>query len=375
MVAVWRFGAQQAAAPAQRPAISVLIPMCGAEPLLEAALRSFGTQRYPAFQMILGVQDPGDPALGVARRVQAAFPALDISVVVDRRMHGTNGKISNLINMLPEALHDLLVLADSDLHVAPDYLDCIVAALEPAGVGLVTTVCAGLPTSTGLAARLGAESISHVFLPGALLSRELGRQDCLGATMALRRDTLTQAGGLERLVNHLADDNVLGRRVAQLGLGTALAATVPLTGVPEASLRSLWRHEMRWARTIRALEPALFGLSALQFPLFWAAAAFALSGVRWAAGLFIAAWALRAASVCLIDRSLLRGRASGGALSVWLLPLREGLSISQIAASFLSSRVVWRGQVMRADNGRASGPMLSPGAAPLTSFVRPTRPI
>ena len=97
--------------------------------------------------------------------------------------------------------------------------------------------------------------INHYFLPGALLARAMGRQDCLGATMMLRRETLERIGGFAALVNHLADDNVLGRLVQRLGLTVALADTVPATTVPETTLRALWRHELRWARTIRALVP------------------------------------------------------------------------------------------------------------------------
>ena len=131
----------------------------------------------------------------------------------------------------------------------------------------------GLPASQAgsrLAGRFGATQITHGFLPGAVLARALGRQDCLGATMCLRRQDLDRIGGFHALVDHLADDNVLGRRIAALGLRVALADTVPLTTVPEASLRALFRHELRWARTIRALEPAGFAASVLQYPLAWA---------------------------------------------------------------------------------------------------------
>ena len=103
----------------------------------------------------------------------------------------------------------------------------------------------------GAVAALGAMQINHYFLPGALLARAMGRQDCLGATMMLRRETLERIGGFAALVDHLADDNVLGRLVQRLGLTVALADTVPATTVPETTLRALWRHELRWARTIR----------------------------------------------------------------------------------------------------------------------------
>jgi len=355
VVMVRRFAARPPCPTRLRPAVTVLKPLCGDEPSLEAALVSICSQAYPAFQIVFGVQDANDPALLVVRRVQERFPACDTAVVVNAAFHGPNRKVSNLINMMPAVRHEVLVFSDSDLHVPPDYLERIVAALEEPRTGLVTTLCLGLPTTAGPAAQLGATGISHSFLPGALLARGLGREDCLGTTMALRRDTLARAGGLESLVRHLADDNVLAHRVQQLGLRVGLASTVPMTAVPEGSLRALWQHEMRWARTIRALEPALFVTSVLQFPLFWAASAFVLSrGSVGSAGLFAAAWLVRALATLWTNRLLLQDWRPIVAAPVWLLPLRDFMSVSQVAASYLGTRVVWRGHVMRADDGRTS---------------------
>lgn len=354
-VAVQRFAARAPHPTRNRPAVTVLKPLCGDEPLLEAALGSICAQVYPAFQVVFGLQNAEDPALRAVQRVQERCPACDIVVVIDAAFHGPNRKVGNLINMLPLARHDVLVFSDSDLHVPPDYLERIVAALEAPGTGLVTTVCVGLPTTVGPVAQLGATGISHSFLPGALLSRALGREDCLGTTMALRRDTLARIGGLDSLVRHLADDNVLAQRVHQLGLAVVLAGTVPMTAVPEASLRALWQHELRWARTIGALEPVLFATSMLQFPLFWASSAFALSGgSAWSVGLFATAWAVRTAAARWTDRALLHGRRPAGAAPVWLLPLRDVMSVSQVVVSYLGARVVWRGHVLRADDGRTS---------------------
>lgn len=353
-VAVRRFAAAGPRSTRRRPAVTVLKPLCGEEPLLDAALDSICRQDYPAFQVVFGVQTADDPALLAVRRVQRRFPACDIAVTVNAALHGPNRKVSNLINMMPEARHDVLVFSDSDLHVPPDYLDGIVAKLEQPGTGLVTSLCVGLPTAAGMAARLGATGISHLFLPGALLSRALGREDCLGTTMALRRGTLARVGGLHALVRHLADDNVLAQRVRQLGLRVGLAGTVPMTAVPEASLGALWQHEMRWARTIRALEPALFTTSVLQFPLFWAACACVLApGAAWSMGLFGAAWAVRATAALCINRWLRQGWRPAIGVPFWLLPLRDALSVSQVIASYLGGRVVWRGHVMQADDGRS----------------------
>lgn len=352
--AVWRFVRRPAVTAGPCPPITVLKPLCGGEPLLEQALASICGQDYPAFQVVFGVQDPHDPALHAMRRVQERFPTCDIAVVVNGTLHGPNRKVGNLINMLPAARHGTLVFSDSDLHVEPDYLRRIAAALDVPGTGLVTTVCTGLPTAPGWAARLGATGISHSFLPGALLSRALGREDCLGTTMALTADTLAQVGGLGTLVHHLADDNVLARRVHALGLYVGLAGTVPMTAVPEVSLRALWQHEMRWARTIRALEPALYAMSTLQFPLFWSAAAMALSGgAGWSVTLFAVAWAARAVAAQAVSL-MLGGARPMAAIPFALLPLRDVLSVCQVAWSYGSGRVVWRGHVMQADNGRAS---------------------
>ena len=348
-VAVRAFAGRRACLPrpGRRPPVTVLKPLCGDEPMLEAALATICVQTYPGVQIVFGVLDAADPALRAVAAVRRRYPAAEITIVIDPLVHGPNRKISNLINMLPSARHDLLVLSDSDLHVPPDYIEQIVAALGRPGVGLVTTLCTGLPTTPGLVARLGATAITHSFLPGALMSRGLGREDCLGTTMAVRRDTLARSGGLQALVRHVADDHVFARRIRALGLATALAAVVPRTAVPECSLVVLLEHELRWARTIRAAEPGLFITSTLQFPLFWAALAVALGGgAGWSLALFAAAWVVRALAAGVVDGAL-GLRASRQAVPVLLLPFRDILSVALVAASYLGSRVVWRGRIMR----------------------------
>jgi len=365
--------AARLAAPDPSPSVTVLKPLHGAEPLLEAALASTCAQNYPRLQVVFGTSRADDPALEVVERLRQRFPAVDLAVVIDPRQHGANPKIGNLINMLPAAKHDVLVIADSDLHVAPDWLARVVAALDAPGTGLACTLYTGLPATGALVERLAATQITHTFLPGALLSRALGRQDCLGATMALRRATLARIGGLEALADHLADDNVLGRRVCALGLAVALADTVPATTVPEATLAALWRHELRWARTIRALVPGQFAASVLQYPIVWALLALALSGgALWTWSLFETAWVTRALAARVIDRALGRlralpsppwpghdgeGPAPGLAFRapLWLLPLRELLSVAVMLASYAGRGVDWRGETLRADDGATNG--------------------
>ncbi len=344
---VWRFASSaHRRDPGEMPAITVLKPLYRDEPLLEEALSSVCRQDFPRWQVVFGVQDPADSALPVVRSLRDRFPDCDIAVVVDPTPHGPNRKVANLINMLPAAKHDVLVIADSDLHVAPDYLRRLAASLEEPGSGLVTTLYAGLPASHRLPGILGAIQINQYFLPGALLARAMGRQDCLGATMALRRETLARIGGLAALVNHLADDNVLGRLVQRLGLRVALADTVPATTVPETTFAALWRHELRWARTIRTLVPAQFAASVLQYPLAWAALAVALAwGAPWSVAWFAAVWAVRALAARWSDRLL--GLAFRS--PVWLLPFRELMSVAVMAASYAGREVDWRGHRLQAE--------------------------
>ena len=326
------------------PPVTILKPLHGDEPLLEEALASFCNQDYPDFQIVFGLDNLADPALHVIRRLRSRFPALDIDVVIDPAQHGVNRKISNLINMYPRAKHGLIVIADSDIHAPRDYLRQLASSLSDDGVGLVTTLYAGLGASATVAARLGTAQINHIFLPGALLARALGRQDCLGATMALRRETLERVGGLHALVHHLADDAMLGRLVSARGEKVALAATLPATTVPEVGVGQLFAHELRWGRTIQSLAPVGFALSSLQYPIVWAGLTALLTGFQpWAIGLFAAAWVARVVAAVGIDAAL--GLRS--AVPVWLLPLRDLLSVAVILASYGGNEVAWRGHVLR----------------------------
>ncbi|MBE7212687.1 MAG: bacteriohopanetetrol glucosamine biosynthesis glycosyltransferase HpnI, partial [Gluconacetobacter diazotrophicus] len=252
------------------PPVTLLKPLHGEEPMLEQALSSALEQDYPNVQVVFGVQDRADPAIAVVERLRRRFPARDIALVVDGTPHGANRKIANLINMLPAARHDVLVISDSDIHVAPDYLRRVVGALQRPNIGLVTTVYGAWAATGSLARRLAAAQVNHSFLPGVLMSRRLGRQDCLGATMALRRSTLDAIGGLSALSPHVADDSALGRLVRATGRDIAIADTFTTTTVSDAGLSDLFGHELRWGRTVRSVEPLGYASSCLQLPLFWA---------------------------------------------------------------------------------------------------------
>ncbi|HMA50100.1 MAG TPA: bacteriohopanetetrol glucosamine biosynthesis glycosyltransferase HpnI [Magnetospirillaceae bacterium] len=352
--AVFRFARLPAAAPNDRPGITVLRPMCGAEPMLEEALVSCFSQDYPDYQIVFGLQDPKDPALAVLERVRKRFPKRDVTVVIDGTPHGQNRKVSNLINMLPAAKHEILVISDSDIHAAPNYLDTLLGELQKPGTGMVTSLYAGLPPAgAGLFERLGAMQINHSFLPGVLMSRMMGRQDCLGSTVMMTKDVLARTGGLHSLSDLLAEDNHLGRKVRELGLEIRLSFAVAAATVPENTLQDLWQHETRWTRTIRGLAPYALVASALQYPLFWALMSVLMSGFEgWSLFILLFCWLARALAGGAIEATLnprLHEQVRPAAL--WLYPLRDLLSVSEIVATYGIDNVVWRGHKLYANGG------------------------
>jgi ceramide glucosyltransferase len=340
-------------APAPRltscPPVSIMKPLCGVEPLTELALESFFLIDYPDFQLVFGVQSALDPVLDIVDRLRRRYPERDVALVIDPGLHGSNRKISNLINMLPQAAHEILVMSDADIHVPPYFLHRVVAAMDVPGVGLVTTLYTGLPGTPALATLMGANQINYTFLPGALLARKLGRQDCLGVTMALTRTVLAEIGGLEAVSNHLADDQVLGRLVLARGWKLTLAQVIPATTVPEKDFRALFRHELRWARTIRALVPIPYAASVLQISLFWALVCIiAAKGAPAAWLLFFTVLLARYICARRVDATLKLAKAG----DAWLFLVRDFCSALIYVVSYAGDKVDWRGQLMRADAGR-----------------------
>jgi ceramide glucosyltransferase len=342
---------------ADLPPVTVLKPLHGAEPHLYENLASFCRQTYPSFQIVFGIRRSHDPAIGIVRRLQADFPDLDLVLVLDPAVHGTNYKISNLMNMLSAAKHEILVIADSDMAVTPDYLSVIASALKDPAVGLATCLYAGQPME-GLWSKLGAAHINHGFFPSVLVGRVVnGRAGCFGATMALRRADLEAIGGFHALRNLLADDYFLGAKVQALGKTLHLTGMVVDDYVFEPSLRKLFLHELRWARTIRSIAPVDFAGTLVTHPLAWSFAALALSlGEAWAIGLCAAAFAVRIMTIRVFDHTLGTPRTP-----TYLIPIRDLLSFVVLAAAYSGRTVAWRDRWFRVD---ADGQLVIDGDRP-----------
>src|SRR6266851_6781850 len=326
------------------PAVTVLKPLCGAEPGLDEHLRSFCRQDYPEFQIVFGVRDAGDPACAVVKRLAAEFPSVPIELVINPQLHGTNLKISNLINMLPYARHDTLAMADSDAFVGTDYLATVTAPLLDQDVGLVTCIYRGTPTR-GIWSRLGAMYINEWYVPSVLLAWLFGYQGYVsGQTVCLRRDTLDALGGLRVMTNHLADDHRLGELVRGLGLRIVLSPYVVDGEHHEPTVASLTRHELRWMRTLRVLRPRSFRLIFIGFSL--PLAAFGIAATTAASSLSMAAWVLFGTTLLarLVLHFVHRVRDDRAPVSdLWLLPARDLLICWVWSRSFFTSHVTWRG--------------------------------
>jgi ceramide glucosyltransferase len=326
------------------PPVTLLKPLCGAEPGLYEHLRSFCQQNYPEFQIVFGVCDLADPAYAVVQRLMVEFPSLPIDVVVDPQQHGSNLKTSNLINMLAQARHDVLAMADSDAFVGPDYLMTVTAPLLDHKVGLVTCIYRGVPTD-GIWSRLGAMYINEWYVPSVLLAWLFGHEGyASGQTLCLRRDTLQAIGGLRPIANHLAEDYRLGELIRELGLRIVLSPYGVKGEHHEPSLDSLTRHELRWMRTIRVLRPVSFGLIFVTFSLPLATLGIALACAE--SSLSSAAWLLFWTTVAarLALHFVHRLRDDRPLFSdLWLLPVRDLLMCWVWWRSFFTSRVTWRG--------------------------------
>ncbi|MEI9965191.1 MAG: bacteriohopanetetrol glucosamine biosynthesis glycosyltransferase HpnI [Caulobacteraceae bacterium] len=315
-------------------------PLRGAQPGLFEALESFLRQDYGGpMQLVLGLHDAADPAAAVAERLRREHPQADIEVVIDGRVHGTNGKVSNLINMLEVARHELLIISDADITVAPDYLSRVAAAAGLRDVGAVTCFYRG-QGQAGFWSRLAAMGVSYGFLPNVVLGMALGLANpCMGSTIALDRRLLDEIGGLEAFADVLADDYEIGRAVRARGLRVAVPPLAVTHGCAERRFGELVAHELRWAVTIRRMDPLGHAGSVITHPLPLAVLAAACLGFG----------PLSVIAICVaLAARLWLIRCVDGATGVdardWpLLPLRDFVSFGVFVWSLFARNVSWGG--------------------------------
>jgi ceramide glucosyltransferase len=337
---------------AQKPFVTILKPLHGVEPGLYANLESFCLQDYSGrVQIVCGVHDIGDQAVRIVRELQRAYPAVDISLVVDNRLHGENRKVCNLVNMQPAIRGEVVVLSDSDIRVGRTYLDEVVAPLADPSIGFVTCLYTGAPTGS-LWSRLSAMGINYQFLPNVLAGLRLGMaHPCFGATVALRREVLNEVGGFAILADQLADDYDLGRAVRDAGYRGYVAQTAVVHACDERGGAELWSHEARWSRTIRLIDPFGFGGSAVTYALPWAMIGCGLAFSPAAVIVLLAVAAARLHLAHVVDRA-----TQTRAAPLYLLPLRDLFSFAVFLSAFSGRTVSWRGRKYRVGSDGALAP-------------------
>ena len=328
------------------PAVTLLKPLSGAEPGLADNLASFCKQDYPgAVQILAGVQSKSDPAIAIVEALKRAYPRVEMTLVIYPRRSGSNPKIANLMNMMGSARHDVLVLTDSDIGVTPGYLRSVVSALEQDRVGVVSCCYLGKALDNPWS-KLLAMGIDYQLLPGAIFGLRHGLAvPCFGPTIAIRKQTLAELGGFEAFRDVLADDYELGRAARDHGYRVAFPPAVVLHTCTETGAGEYFRHELRWARTIRLVEPRAYFASAIAHAVPLAVMGVILTGFSPSA---IAALAV-VAGIRLLQKDQLDRAFGVQGFPVWLLFLRDMVSFAVFVSSYFTRRVDWRGDKYRID--------------------------
>jgi ceramide glucosyltransferase len=342
---------------AYAPDVSILKPVKGIDPRMYAGFVSHCQQQYEgSFEIVFGVSSLDDPAVQEIERLRLEFPACAIRLVECSERLGTSGKVSNLVQMLREARYSHILINDSDICVSPHYLTKVMTSFGDPRVGMVTTPYLG---RTGFAgsipvwSKLEALGISTDFMPGVLTARKIegGLHFGLGSTLAMRRSALDQAGGIEPLVEFLADDYELGKRIAAAGYRVELCSEVVETTVPAYSFRGFWEHQIRWARSTRDSRKLGYVGLGITYALPWAIMTCIASGFD--------LWSFTLLSIVLLARVSLALVVGVGILrdsqvlrDLWLLPVRDFFGLLFWVWSFAGDTVIWRGERFRLREGR-----------------------
>ena len=346
------------------PGVSVLKPLKGVDARMFAGLESHCRQQYAGeFELVFGVHTLDDPAVAEVERLRAAFPAVRIKLVDCPERLGTSGKVSNLVQMLPHAAYEYVVINDSDILVSERYLAGVMRYFGDARVGMVTAPYLGRTGGrTGADGRertvwskLEALGIATDFMPGVLTARKLegGIRFGLGSTLAVSRVALAKAGGLEALVGYLADDYEMGKRMAAAGYRVELCGEVVETTVPGYALGGFWDHQMRWARSTRDSRRLGYVGLGVTYCVPWALATVVASGgALWSCSLLVFALLVRVAVALTVGVGILRDEQV--LRDLWLLPVRDVFGLLFWAWSFAGDTVVWRGERFRLRDGRLS---------------------
>lgn len=324
-----------------KPPITVLKPIYGMDKGLEENLLSLCRQDYPDYQIVIGVQRTTDPALPLLRRLAQEYPDR-ITLVVKPSEPVVNGKVQNLVNALEHARHEILIISDSDVRLAPDYLSSIVAPLADPGIGYVCTLYRSAGADHWFE-KLEVLSLNADFLPSLIFSAVTGAATfCIGASVAFRASDLKAAGGMAALGDYLVEDHELGRRLLGLGKRLHLSPHIVEITADYPTFSTWWHHQIYWDQNTWAANPVGFTLTILTRAVPFAAIYAAVRGFD-TVGLAVltTALAVRLGTAAVIAARYLRDRE--GLRALWLLPLRDILALATWYIALTRRTFVWRG--------------------------------
>jgi ceramide glucosyltransferase len=338
------------ARPGFTPPLTLLKPLHGAEPDLDLHLASFFEQDYPTFEILFCARTPDDIGLEVARRVAARYPHIPAQFFSTGEPPYINAKVASMELMETAASHDILVISDSDVRVTPDYLRAVALPFADEKVGAMCCPYRGVAAEGGLWARLEAVGMSVEMTAGVLVARMMeGMQFVLGPTMAFRREAIRHMGGFKVTADYCADDFVLGNETFKLGQEVVLSHHAIDHIVLNLSFAASMKHQVRWMKSTRFSRPkGHFGTAltfSMPFALMALAAASAMGHVGWGLALF--AWGVltRIALAIAVGRKVVRDTSWFNLLALY--PVRDLMGFCFWAASYMGSRILWRGRVFQ----------------------------
>jgi ceramide glucosyltransferase len=236
-----------------RVPISILKPLAGVDEGLEANLRSFFAQHYGEFEILFAVHDDADPAIALVEKLRREFPAVPTRLIVGGDPPYPNAKVYSLDLMLQAARHEIVVMGDSDVRVSPRLLETLAREFQAERVGLITCPYRAV-AGPSLWSEMEALFMNTEFLGGVLVARLLNGMDfALGPTIAVRKCALAQIGGFDFLKDYLAEDFVMGNRVAASGWHVLLSSEVIEHRIGSEKFGSNLSHRLRWLRSTRRI--------------------------------------------------------------------------------------------------------------------------
>jgi ceramide glucosyltransferase len=324
------------------PPVTILKPLCGLDNDTYGNLASFCQQNYHEYQIVFAVQNSDDPCIEIVNKLLAEFPHLDLELMISDRAIGTNLKVSNLNNALTKAKHNILIIADSDIRVKPDYLQTVIQPLQDEKNGVVT--CLYRSISNHWISSLESLARSTEFHPSVLLAQQLeGVKFAFGSTIVIRKQVLEKIGSFEAIADYLADDYLLGKLPTEIGYKTILSDYIVDHVLGESTIIESLQRQSRWDKCTKVSRLGgyiglIFTYGTVHSLILLLLTKASILGII----VLTITWVIRLLSAWIIGVKLINDDLAKKYL--FLVPIRDIISCCSWIYSFFSNQVEWRGK-------------------------------